>query len=105
MAEIPSIQQALALTPAAERVQEAARRKGDREQQAFDAGLDRRIDAREREVNPSEKPPPEALDGSAERDGHGAGGARSETEPAPADRPESAEEEDTEVGRHIDVRA
>jgi hypothetical protein len=103
MAEISGVKQALAQTQALERVQEAARRQGEQQQQSFAANLNRQVDAREHRVNEGEKPHPEELDPNAKQKQEGEKDeekARTEEE-LPAER--DPEEEDR--GRVIDTRA
>jgi hypothetical protein len=104
VSEISGIKQALVQTQALERVQEAARRQGEQQQQTFAASLNRQVDTREHQVNEGERAEEETLDPNAKKD---------EEEEAPdhrgdgrtgTDLPEGDEDEEGR-GRHIDARA
>jgi hypothetical protein len=105
MGEIGGVNQALIQAQAAERLQEAARRIGDHQQQGFAVTLDRQADHREHAVTESEKAESEALDPNAKRkkeDAARPGDEGTEAEDNPAE-PGWDEEEDR--GRHVDARA
>jgi hypothetical protein len=106
MAEISGVKQALVQTQALERVQEAARRQGEQQQQSFAANLNRQVDAREHRVNEGERPHPEELDANARRKEDGE--KEKEEEKARAEEtelPPSREPEEEDRGRVIDTRA
>jgi hypothetical protein len=105
MGEIGGVKQALVQAQAAERLQEAARRIGDQQQQGFAVTLDRQVDDREHQVTRKEKASQEELDPNAKR-------SKEET-PRPAREDADAEEspaepgwdEEEDRGRHVDARA
>lgn len=105
MGEIGGVKQALIQAQAAERLQEAARRIGDHQQQGFAVTLDRQVDDREHRVTEKEKAGSEELDPNAKR--------KKEEEPRPANEGSDAGEspagpgpdEEEDRGRHVDARA
>ncbi len=86
---------------ALEKVQEAARRVGEAQQQAFAAALNRQIDEKEHKVEQREDVVREDLDPDARRrqeeERRRSQGGRGE--------PEDPPDEDPERGRHVDARA
>lgn len=105
MGEIGAVHQALLQAQAAERLQEAARRIGDHQQQGFAVTLNRQVDNREHTVTENEKTSSEELDPNAKR--------KKEEAPRPAsDGPDADEspaepgwDEEEDRGRHVDARA
>jgi hypothetical protein len=105
MGEIGAVKQALIQAQAAERLQEAARRIGDQQQQGFAVTLNRQADDREHQVTRKEKASQEELDPNAKR-------SKEET-PRPVREDADAEEspaepgwgEEEDRGRHVDARA
>lgn len=105
MGEVGGVKQALIQAQAAERLQEAARRIGDHQQQGFAVTLNRHVDDREHTVTGKEKAASEELDSNAKRKQDDAprpasGGTDAAESPA---EPGWNEEEDR--GRHVDTRA
>lgn len=105
MGEIGGVKQALVQAQAVERLQEAARRIGDQQQQGFAVTLNRQVDDREHMVTQKEKASQEELDPNAKR--------TKEEMPQPAREGADAEEspaepgwdEEEDRGRHVDARA
>jgi hypothetical protein len=103
--EIGGVKQALVQTQAVERLQEAARRIGDQQQQGFAVTLNRQVDDRGRMVTGKEGVSQEGLDPNAKRE--------KEETPRPAREGADAEESPAEpgqdveedLGRHVDARA
>lgn len=104
MAEINGIKQALVQTQALERVQEAARRQGEQQQQTFGVSLNRQADARGHRVNQGEKSSQEELDPNAQQKKEDEPRARALQEPD-EEASDEAGDEDEDLGRHIDARA
>jgi hypothetical protein len=102
--EINGIKQALVQTQALERVQEAARRQGEHQQQTFAASLNRQVDAREHQVNEGERAAEEELDPNARQKKEEEALARRRQEQGEENRPDPVDEEE-DRGRHIDARA
>jgi hypothetical protein len=103
MAEVSGIKQALIQAQALERVQEAARRQGEMEQQSFSLALNRQVDQRGHQVNEGAKLTQEELDPNSQK--------KHEEEKPPREADEGVEEgaepksEEEMRGRHIDTRA
>jgi hypothetical protein len=106
MGDIGGVKQALVQTQAVERLQEAARRTGDQQQQGFAVTLNRQVDDRESKVTEKEKASQEELDPNAKRkqeEKPRAAREAAEAEKDPAEPGWDDEEEDR--GRHVDTRA
>jgi hypothetical protein len=103
--EVGGVKQALIQAQAAERLQEAARRIGDQQQQGFAVTLDRQVDHREHTVTEGERAGSEELDPNAKR--------KQEKAPRPANEGTDADDtpaepgwdEEEDRGRHVDTRA
>lgn len=104
MADISGIKQALAQTQALEQVQEAARKRGEQQQQSFAVTLNRQVDKREHQVNEGDASEGEEREpGVRKGKGDGAGeDPRGEREKEP---PAGSEDEEGEIGRHVDAHA
>ncbi len=97
------MKQVLAQTQALERVQEAARRQGDTQQQTFAGNLSREADARGHRVTEADKTPDADLEPGDERKREPDGGKPRNQDKAGAGEETPEPEED--LGRHLDVRA
>lgn len=102
MAEVGPVAKALMSAQALEKVQEAARRLGETQQQAFAATLNRQIDEKEHRVEQGGDLVREDLDPNARR--------RQEEErrrrlPSATAETEDPPGDDEERGRHVDTRA
>ena len=105
MGEIGGVQQALIQAQAAERLQEAARRIGDHQQQGFAVTLDRQVDDREHTVTEKEKAASEELDPNAKRKKDEAPRPANESTDADESPAEPGWDEEEDRGRHVDARA
>jgi hypothetical protein len=103
VAEVSSVKQALAQSQVLEQVQEAARRQGEQQQQSFAVSLNRQVDTREHQVNQGEEPRPETLDPDARQEREGSKDSKSSPDGPRKD--EGEDEDEDELGRHIDVHA
>jgi hypothetical protein len=98
MTELGGVKEALARTQALERVQEAARRQGDRQQHPFSNRLDK--PAREHRVEAGEEQPDEEAADENEGD---EGERKDALRPPAVEKGSDLKEEDR--GRHVDARA
>ena len=105
MGEIGGVNQALIQAQAAERLQEAARRIGDHQQQGFAVTLDRQVDDREHMVTEKEKAASEELDPNARRKEEETPRAANEGTDAEESPGELGWDEEEDRGRHVDARA
>jgi hypothetical protein len=105
MGEVGGVNQALIQAQAAERLQEAARRIGDQQQQGFAVTLDRHVDSREHSVTEKEKASSDELDPNAKRKKEEAPRPASEGMDAPEEPVEPGWDEEEDRGRHVDARA
>ncbi len=102
MADISPVAKALMSAQALEKVQEAARRLGETQQQAFAATLKRQIDEKEHRVEKGEDAVREDLDPDARRRQEEERRRRSQ---GGRMEPDDPSEDDEERGRHVDARA
>ena len=101
MGEVDGVQASLAQSQTLERVQESARRQGDRQQQSFAVSLNRQVDVREHQVPPTDETQEDELDPEARKQREE---ERARVAAAGEEPPEDPEKEE-ELGRHLDVRA
>jgi len=105
VAEVGGVQQALIQAQAVERLQEAARRVGDQQQQGFAVTLDRQVDHREHAVTEKERAGSEELDPNAKRKKEDAPPSAREGTDTDESLAESGLDEEEDRGRHVDARA
>lgn len=102
MAEVDGVKASLVQTQALERIQEAARRQGEVQQGNFATTLNHQVEKREHQVAQGEEPEEEALDPEARKQGQESPARKDAAE---ADRKDEIQDEEKEVGQHLDVRA
>jgi len=103
MADVASVKGALVQTQALERVQEAARRQGELQQQTFAVNLNRQVDKQEQTVGQGERAEQEKLEPDAKQEREEQRRAHRDAEEK--EGPPPADGDEDERGRIIDVRA